>query len=393
MLTDDNPPAAEELRTNGSYTAPLLSIAQGQPVVDDIRGLTLKVLATGILQNITPLPPLAAVSAVDVGNEIVLPLLQKLLTSISLPGASQQIQVLVEKQVSEFFLRLFRGSLRGQASTPQIESLSLKNTPKSENKSPIELELERIENQLRTIQLGLEILTSVYATLPDSEIQPEGDSEGREEQDEEMNGEEDVDAEMATEKPPTPSQSNPLRFAFLIPPLLSLMEPTPLSFPPPGSPSIHPPATSALGAIHLCALESLNNLFLSLATSHRSLTDAEKVQGTTIWGSLWAALEKVGDPRAAKSTKEQKAFWETAIGVLWGASNAFKGVITPEEDQVQLLMNLSDTYVGNDQMKVKLVGTLECLAQHPHSIDANRVRSLPLTTHFLVIDLFLKGYR
>lgn len=96
----------EELRTNGSYTSALLSIAQGQPVVGDIRGLTLKVLATGILQNITPLPPLTAASAVDIEGEIVLPLLQKLLTSVSLSGASQQIQVLVEKQVSKLFVRL-----------------------------------------------------------------------------------------------------------------------------------------------------------------------------------------------------------------------------------------------------------------------------------------------
>ena len=189
-----------------------------------------------------------------------------------------------------------------------------------------------------------------------------------------MDGGEDTDAEMATDETSTTSQSNLSRFAFLVPSLLSLIEPTSLSFPPPGSPSIHPPTTSALGAIHLCALESLNNLFLSLATSHRSLTDAEKVQGVAIWSSLWAALEKAGDPRAAKSTKEQKMFWETAVGVLWGASIVFKGVIVPEESQVQLLINLSDTYTRNDQMKVKFVGTLECLAQHPHSISANRVR-------------------
>ena len=102
VLTDDNPPAVEELRTNGSYTSVLLSIAQGQPAADDTRGLTLKVLATGILQNISPLPPLAAASAVDTEDEIVLPLLQPLLTSLSLPEASQEIQALVEKQVREF---------------------------------------------------------------------------------------------------------------------------------------------------------------------------------------------------------------------------------------------------------------------------------------------------
>jgi len=100
VLTEDNPPAAEELRMNGSYTSTLLSVARGQPAADDIRGLTLKVLATGTLRNISPLPPLTAASAVHIEKEIVLPLLQPLLTSISLPETSKQIQVLVEKQVS-----------------------------------------------------------------------------------------------------------------------------------------------------------------------------------------------------------------------------------------------------------------------------------------------------
>lgn len=267
----------------------------------------------------------------------------------------------------------FSISPKGQVSIPQIESLSLKHTPNSDHKSPIELELERFENRLRTVQLGLEILTSVCATLPDSEIPAEDDG-GEEEEEDEMDGDGDGDAQMVTGETPTTSQSHLSRFVSLVSPLLSLIEPTHLSFPPPGSPSVHPPTTSALGAIHLCALECLNNLFLSLATSHRPLTDAERAQGPTIWGSLWTALGNAGDPRAAKFTQEQKSFWETAIGVLWGASTAFKNIIVPEEGQVQLLVNLSDTYTGNDQMKVKLVGTLECLAQHPQSIGANRVR-------------------
>jgi len=278
---------------------------------------------------------------------------------------------------------------------PQIENLSLKHTPKSDDKSPIELEFERFENRLRTIQLGLEILTSVCATLPDSEIPPAGDDGGEEEEEEiEMDSEEDADARMATDETPTASQPNLSQFTFLVPPLLSLIEPTHLSFPPPGSPSIHPPTTSALGAIHLCALECLNNLFLSLATSRRSLTDAEKAQGATIWSSLWATLDRVGDPRAAKSTKEQKTFWETAIGVLWGASIVFKGAIVPEEGQVELLTGLSNSYVGNDQMKVKLVGTLECLAQHPQSIGANRVRRSSSSPPFVhVINPSRTGHR
>ena len=258
----------------------------------------------------------------------------------------------------------------------------------------MDLEFERFENRLRTVQLGLEILTSVFATLPDSEIPPEGDNGEEDEGEIEMDSEGDVDARMATDETPTTSQSNLSQFTFLVPPLLTLIEPTHLSFPPPGSPSVHPPTTSALGAIHLCALECLNNLFLSLATSSRSLADAEKVQGATVWSSLWATLNRVGDPGAAKSTKEQKTFWETAVGVLWGASIVFKGVIAPEEGQVELLTGLSDAYTGNDQMKVKLVGTLECLAQHPQSIGANRVRRTFSSQPFVrVIDPSRTGHR
>ena len=258
---------------------------------------------------------------------------------------------------------------------PQIESLSIKHTPKPDDRPPLDLDLERIENRLRTIQLGLEILTSVCATLPDPEILPEGDpgdEAGKDE--EEMDGEQATDDQMTTDNTPIPCQPNLFHLAFLIPPLLSLATPSHLSFPPPGAPSIHPPTTSALGAIHLCALECLNNLFLSLSTSNRSFTDSEKPQGLTIWNSLWTALKEAGDPRSPKLTKEQRLFWETAIGVLWSTSIVFKGVIVPEEEQVLLLMGLSGACTGNDQLKVKLVGTLECLAQHPQSIGANGVR-------------------
>ena len=57
-----------------------------------------------------------------------------------------------------------------QESIPQLESLSLKHTPKSDHKTPSELELERLETRLRTVQLALEILTGMCATLPDPEV-------------------------------------------------------------------------------------------------------------------------------------------------------------------------------------------------------------------------------
>jgi hypothetical protein len=57
----------------------------------------------------------------------------------------------------------------GQAGEPQMEKLSLKDMPNSDHKTTAEVELDRLENELRTVQLALEILTGVCATLPDPE--------------------------------------------------------------------------------------------------------------------------------------------------------------------------------------------------------------------------------
>ena len=46
-----------------------------------------------------------------------------------------------------------------------------------DHRSSAELGLERLERKLRTVQLALEILTGVCATLPDPEPLPEGGDE------------------------------------------------------------------------------------------------------------------------------------------------------------------------------------------------------------------------
>ena len=60
----------------------------------------------------------------------------------------------------------------------------MKNTPKSDHRSQIELELEKLEGKLRTVQLALEILTGVCATLPDPCSNEPG--EGDEDEDEDL---------------------------------------------------------------------------------------------------------------------------------------------------------------------------------------------------------------
>ena len=107
---------------------------------------------SGTLRNISPIPPPSSASFVDIDKDVVLPLLQPVISSISLPDASNAVQELIRRQATE----------------PQIENLSLK-TPKSDHKSTVEVELERLEAKLRTVQLALEMLTGACATLPDPE--------------------------------------------------------------------------------------------------------------------------------------------------------------------------------------------------------------------------------
>jgi hypothetical protein len=179
----------------------------------------------------------------------------------------------------------------------------------------------------------------------------------------------------------------------LVEPLLQLISPTSLSFPPPGSASRHPPTTSVLGAIHIGALECLNNIFLGLASARASARTLREnaASGKHVWDTLWAALAQIGTD-IGPGQERKREMWEMAIGVLWGVGNIWKGLLVcvlslldinqwwtevnddqvPQEEQVQILVRLCDSS-SDDQVRVRCIGTLECLAQHPTSIEANKV--------------------
>ncbi|KAL6304032.1 ARM repeat-containing protein [Sparassis latifolia] len=360
VLTDENQPVIEEVRSNAGYTSCLLSIVRpdepslnvngkSEEISDD-RQLMFRILCCGIMRNISPIPPPSIAATVDLDRDIVLPMLEPVLLLVSLPEAAHLAQELVEKEDS----------------IPQLEKLSLKNTPKSDHKTPSEIELERLEVKLRTVQMTLEILTGVCATLPDPEIDLAN---------EDMDNEADLDAAPQDEPTanPTPS-SNPTLFNTLVSPLLTLVQPTALSFPPPNGPSPHPPTTSVLSAIHISALECLNNIFLSLAqASSRGVNlGLDAVRGKTVWDAVWRALCVVGTEVGHAGQERRRDMWEVGVGVLWGAGIVWKGTLVPEEEQVNVLMQLCNA-AADQGVKVKCIGALECLAQHPSSVDANRV--------------------
>jgi hypothetical protein len=364
VLTDDNEPAIADVRSDAGYISCLVSIVQqGSDTLEpnckdpaDHRLVALRVLAAGILCNISPIPQPSTASLMDVDKDIVLPLLRPVISSISLPEVSNTVQELVQREASE----------------PKIEKLWLKNTPQSDHKSQIELELEKLEGRLRAVQLALEILTGVCATLPD----PGSSESGEGDEDEDLV--DGVDQDMANEgmviDHATSAEPSALSMlSTLVSPLLALIQPTSLSFPPLATPSMHPPTTSALSAIHICALECLNNLFLSLTTSRAAAVSADKQAGMTVWSAVWSALKLVGTETGLGQGRRQE-MWETAIGVLWGIGNVWKGAIEPVEEQVRLVMQLCNSSTDS-MLRVKSIGTLECLAQFPTSVEGNKVIS------------------
>ncbi|KAJ6611503.1 armadillo-type protein [Mycena sp. CBHHK59/15] len=368
VLTDDNYPAIADIRSDGSYVACLMSIINSHENLpndkaatdtSDPRSVTLRVLASGILRNVSPIPPPSVASTIDIDQEIILPQLQPVISSLSLADASATVSQLIEQQTD----------------TPNIEKLSLKNTPKSDHKSATEIELERLEGRLRTVQLALEILTGACATLPDPDPPgPDDDEEGNEDEDEDLAADDaaPADVDMAVDSAddvPAGAGLPPL-----VAPLLALAHPTPLSFPPLAAPSPHPPTTSALTSVHLTALECLNNIFLALPRN------ADAVAGRAVWDAVWGALYAVGPPAPGLGQEGRRALWAVAAGVLWGVGRVWRGLLEPKDEEVRALMQLCDAASGPDapQLRVKCIGALECLAQNPAFVEANETISLYL---------------
>ena len=189
------------------------------------------------------------------------------------------------------------------------------------------------------MQLALEILTGVCATLPDPDLGPGVD-------DDEIEAETFVDGEakhsamdetpdepMALDDPPehtnTPAlNSSPSFLPTLLEPLLALIQPTELSF---STPSPHPPTTSALSAIHVAAFECLSNAFLALAAAPIAVaTDAQV--GQRVWAAVWAALSGAGNPTDASRGSARATVWDVAVGVLWAIGSIWPGKIVSDLD-------------------------------------------------------------
>ncbi|KAF8527379.1 ARM repeat-containing protein [Hysterangium stoloniferum] len=390
VLTEDNDPAIEAIRSESSYVNCLVEIAQSENPTNlsseennkRTRWLTLRVLASGVLRNITPLPTIIPASTIDVENTILLPLLAPQL-SLNLENITTSVGNLLEQLPDQDEI---------------VNKPSLQHAPGSDHKTSAERDLGYIEENLRVALLALEILTGMCAKLPEPEPVT-GDIPGskRVAEDEELDDEMELDEEKSIEEaiPTTNGDSSEPRkstnglLGTLSGPLVALVHPTALSFPPSATdPSRHPPTTSALSSIHVRALECLNNLFLAIdeaqTDGQASFSTQDKEGARALWDELWGALAKVGKVVsggkivASRGLERKREIWEIAMGALWGVARVSRGYLIPDAEQVQALIEFCDA-VEEDMTKVKCIGTLECLAQNTEAIEANKI----ISTYFL----------
>ncbi|KAG8914469.1 hypothetical protein FRC01_004043 [Tulasnella sp. 417] len=351
VLSDDNEPTTSAIRKTQAYTSCLLGIVTSadpdtltdsanamaiDKPADSEKRMNLKVLACGILKNISPLPTMGPTPPEDLDKKITLPLLTSLL-DYSPQSAASRVQELITAEALKQNSKVLKGCVND-------------SIPKPDHKSETEVELESIE---------------------DEEVVEEID----------MDDEDDDDEVIEEEQPerksaPSSSQANSLNLiASLTRPLLLLARPTALSFPQSSGPPIHPPTTSALGTIHVRALECLNNLFLGIHAEEGQLPEGAAKQATEVWKDVWSVLGAVGKQAewtVGSGAEVRKELWEIGVGVLWGLARIGKGELIPDPEEVSALIELCD-WTNDEMIKVKCIGTLGCLAQRGDAIEANKV--------------------
>ncbi|KAF8713751.1 ARM repeat-containing protein, partial [Rhizoctonia solani] len=375
VLSEDNPPAIQTIRSESEYVACLVAISTApQGPNDDEWDIGIRVLACGSLRNVSPLPAALNASSIDIDRSIALPFITPLL-SYSLDGAVEEVKNTLANP---------------PAPAPQNNSLKFAKLPKSDDKSPAEILLERIERRLRVLQLSLEILTGVCAQLPDPEPVPEELED--EDEDADMDREEGLedeiiqsdadDAPMDEEPPsflasPEADQNSIKLLTTLIPLLLSLSTPTSMSFPPSSATATitteptHLPTTSALTSVHISALECLSNLLLSFPTSDTGpVNPATAEVAVAAWPRAWTTL--TASINAPSTTDRRMELSVAALGVLWGLARLARGVLAPQKEQVELLIQVADSTQADEQVQVKCVGILGSLAQNTREIEMNK---------------------
>lgn len=318
---------------------------------DDGRMLLTRLLAAGTLLNaIEPGSKRDTIGLAALTSDVILPLATSLL-DVSVPSVVERVSQLV-------------------AELPR-EAVPVQKDIKTDHRPPAELKLERIERALQAATLALEILTGLCAGLEDV---AEEEGEGS---DAEMEDAQDDETLIAAGRAPgaagakaAPAKVNsaglPHLLSVLPGRLAALAALTPLSLPPAGEASPHPPSTAALGALHLRALEALNNLLLSCVAA---VANGEKlaIPAAELWAALFPVLRCDGAPPADAAVRGQearRAIQEAALGCLWGVARAAPAALSPSAAEEELLTQVVGSSMGPDA-QARAIEALAALAARP----------------------------
>lgn len=350
IVTADHAPLERDLKGKGKGKAKEVA-AEVDAEFDDGRMLLTRLLAAGTLLNmIEPGSKRDTINLSALTTDVVLPLATSLL-DVSVPSVVERVGQLV-------------GELPG-------ESAPVQKDIKTDHRPPAALKLERVERALQAVTLALEILTGLCAGLEDA-VEEEGDAS-----DAEMEDAQDDEALIAAGRAPgsagqsaAPAKVNsaglPRLLSVLPERLVKLATLTPLSLPPSDDASPHPPTTAALSALHLRALEALNNLLLSTVAA---VQNGEKlsIPAADLWAALFPILRAEGAPPADASARGQefrKAIQEAALGCLWGVARSSPSSLSPSASEEELLTQVVGSSMSSDA-QVRAIEALASLAARP----------------------------
>ncbi|CAG8651743.1 7721_t:CDS:10, partial [Acaulospora morrowiae] len=359
-ITDENPDIHFHFEQNPQYMQVLLNGVKNEENISSELTETLlliKVLYCGILSNLRSIYTFAGIDPVSEQNLYLLPVLTSRLTLDLDKLADEVVDV-----------------------TSRIETTAYHSKDSLSNTE--EERLDKVNSQLTTLQLALEILNKIC-------------SEGifKDDDDDETNAKENLPREdndvLMTDAnnddyPKYNMQELPTlntMATVVLPELLRLANPAHLSFPEQlgsSGPTIVRNVTRLFATVHLRAIECLNNYLLIMAdvvegkwwfTQCRYEAQQTWIRLFELFNKVSSINTKAGMGEYMQETKDE--ILETLMGCLWTLSRGLDGDVPLAANQIQELIDYYKLNVS-ESMCVKIIGTLGVIARRQNAIEDNR---------------------
>ncbi|KAI7856788.1 armadillo-type protein [Circinella umbellata] len=363
-LTDNNKDIYIEFQNHPEYVKMLFDILKK---FQDPSMILVRVLACAILSNIREV--VLATETWEEGQDG-----SSELNKILLPILSASLNFDIQEAAEKSIAAVKSGNVSKHEDTGDIAPRPKQATSKEE------VYIQKVEENLSTLQLALELLADIC-------IQDESEEDGWEDADEDMGDDEEEpeitednidellkDSENLSEKTSNAVddqiiRNNPILGAFITeisPQLIRLATLTPLSFP---QEPIVPAVTDALILTHQRALECFNNYLLALAELPSKFWFKEhKSDACQAWRWLFNLANTVG---ATQPSQARDELIEIIVGCLWSLGRGLGQDIPLEISDITSLFGAYHA-TSSESMRVKIVGCLGPIAMRQNAIEANK---------------------